>query len=315
MGFGNKKLNTFRQFNKTFPINEGGNKINKEYKFSESNFTEYISFAFRLKNFFIKEFPLYYFRILLLKQNEKNIIYPLDSNIGTFCNPKEEVDEFFCYGLLKNYYNEFSLKYYISTSKQKDKLTYNYFELENEEIKGYNFSDITSNLTSIEKLSNYTTLVKFKFENTKIANILSTLSNIKKNIYPQIYSTQMYYFNENKNFSFYLNQSLILNLNYILGQGTIICPRYTLSANVNFKGKPFLIPIKQGESILSFSLDETKEIKERQKLIFYAKFQQNNNIKEITQGETLREIVNANKFPLYYYIKNEDKKINHMNVH
>jgi len=310
MGFGEKKLNTFRKFNNTININNGENKIIKTIYLNESNANDYISFAFRLQNFFKKEFSFYYFRILILKKNENNIIYPLDSNIANFCEPKKEENDYFCYCLLKNYYNEFSLNYSISASNEKDKLTYNYFELINGYIKGYNLSNVTTSF--IIKYNNYTSLAKFKFENVKIANILSTLSNNKQEIYPQIYSTQMFNFREYKKFIFNLNYNFTLILNYILGQGEIICPKFNLTPNVNFKGKPFLINLNNGENNLEFKINEDEEFKE---LVFYTKFQQNNEIKEITQGETLREFVNGLRFPIYYYIKNRENEINHMNIH
>ena len=309
-GFGNKKLNTFRELNNIQKINNGEIKIIKEINLSNSNVSDYISFAFRLQNFFKKEFSLYYFRILL-KNGENKTIYPLDSNTGNICEPKmEDGNYYFCYCLLKNYYNEFSLNYYISHSNHKNKLTYSYYELINGDIKGYNLTNITS--ASIKKYNNYTSLVKFRFGNKKIVNILSTLSNEKQIIYPQIYSTQMYYFKENKEMIFNLNQNFTLILNHILGQGIIKILNYTLNPNANFKGKPFLIPINKNGSNLNFYLNETKEPR---KLIFYTKFQQNNKIKELTQGETLREFVNASRFPIYYYIRNVDNTINHMNIH
>ena len=303
MGFGKKQLTTLRKLTNTKKINEGENKIYKEITLDDSIDSEYISFAFRIKNFFTKDFSLYYFRILHLKKDENNIIYPLDSNLGNFCTPKKEGNDYFCYCLLKNYYNEFSLNYSISTSNKKGKLTYNYFELINGEIKGYNFTNITS--ASIEKYSNYLSLAKFKFEDNKISDILSVLSNKKQRIYPQIYSKQMYYFQEVKEFIFNLNHSFRLILNHILGQAIITDFKSILNVNSNFKGKPFIITINEGKGSLSFFPKE---------LIFYIKLQQSNNIKELTHRETLREIVNANKFPIYYYIKNRENKINRMNV-
>jgi len=316
MGTGIRKLNTFRELDSVKKINDGKNKVILEIPSSEFNDTDYMSFAFRIKNFFKKEFSLYYFRVLLLKEDEDNIIYPLDSNIGNFCTPKKDSksdeNNYFCYCLLKNYYNDFSLNYSISTSNQKDKLAYNYFELINGDIKGYNSIEINKSLFSIEKYNNYESLIKFNFENTKIVNILTTLPNKKKDIYPQIFSTQMFYFKENKNMTFDITNKFTLILNYILGQGKIDCPKFSLTANINFKGKPFLINLNRENNTLKFFFNKAKETEE---LIFYTKFQQNNEIKEITQGEALREFVNAKKFPIYYFIKNEENTINHMNIH
>ena len=122
----------------------------------------------------------------------------------------------------------------------------------------------------------------------------------------------MYYFRKNKTMIFNLNQSFTLILNHILGQGTIQTQNFILNPNANFKGKPFLIPINRNGSTLHFYINKKKESKE---LIFYTKFQQNYIIKELTQGEALREIINVKRFPIYYYIKNGENKINHMNIH
>ena len=147
----------------------------------------------------------------------------------------------------------------------------------------------------VKKYSNYISIAKFKFENTKYANILSTLSNKKKKIYPQIYSNQMYYFRENKQFIVNLKHKFTLIINYIFGQGRIECSKYIYRANQNFKGKPFLIPFNEDNNILNFTFTEAKGSNE---LIFYTRFEQYSDIKEIIHGEELREFVDANKFPI-----------------
>ena len=125
------------------------------------------------KNFYFKEmFSIYYFRILLLKKGGNNIIYPLDSNIGDFCYPKQEKDKFYCYFLLKNYYNDFSLNYSISTSNNNDKIIYNYYKVVNGEILGKKVNKFVSQSNYYDNAS----LVKFMFENERVVNILSTLS-------------------------------------------------------------------------------------------------------------------------------------------
>ena len=48
-----------------------------------------ISLAFRPKNFFNQIYSFYYIRILL-KEKNKSIIYPLDSNIGNICIPEND---------------------------------------------------------------------------------------------------------------------------------------------------------------------------------------------------------------------------------
>ena len=140
------------------------------------NKSDSISLAFRSRNYFKRIFSFYHFRIFLLRKGENNIIYPLDSNIGNFCAPQKDGNEYYCSCLLKNNYNEFYLNYSISISNKIDKLNLNYFKVVNGEIKCENLIKYASQ----EKYDNNFSLVKFKFLDDKIVNILSTLSNKKK---------------------------------------------------------------------------------------------------------------------------------------
>ena len=45
-----------------------------------------ISLAFRSRNFFENFFSFYDFRILILKENDPYLIYPLDTNIENICS-------------------------------------------------------------------------------------------------------------------------------------------------------------------------------------------------------------------------------------
>jgi len=305
IGNGKRKLNTLKILNNTHNLNLTENQMIRQYNINELKelkIYNYISLTFRKKFYFKKIFPIYYFRILLLKKGENNIIYPLDSNIGNFCSPKKEKDKYYCYFLLKNYYNEFSLNYSISTSNNNDKLTYNYFKVINGKIIGKKVNKYISDINNINNAS----LVKFIFENEKIVNILSTLSIKKHIIYPQIYSLQMYDLRNNTIFSFKINQDLLLTLNYIWGKGIINLSDLKFNENSNFKGKPFFFFLNDTEKNFSFVCDE---------LIIYSRFEEINKIKKITQGETFREVVQAIRFPIYYYIKNEEKEINNLKVH
>ena len=305
IGYGKRKLNTLRKLNNTHNLNLTENKMIRQYSKNELNelkIYNYISFTFRIKYYFTNQFSIYYFRILLLKKGENNIIYPLDSNIGNFCSPKREKDQYYCYFLLKNYYNDFSLNYYISTSNN-DKLTYNYFKVINGEIIGKNVEKYVSQ----KKYDNdNASLFKFIFENEKIVNILSTLFIKKQIIYPQIYSLQMFHLRDNKILSFNMNQNLLLILNYISGKGIISFSDLLFYQNVNFKGKPIFFFMNETSQNLSFSGDE---------LNIFSKFEEINKIRKITQGETLKEFVRAIKLPIYYYIKNEEEEINNLKIY
>ena len=175
IGYGKRKLNTLRKLNNTHNLNLTENKMIRQYNKNELNELQIdncISFAFRKKFYFKEMFSIYYFRILLLKKGGNNIIYPLDSNIGDFCYPKQEKDKFYCYFLLKNYYNDFSLNYSISTSNNNDKIIYNYYKVVKGEILGKKVNKFVSQSNYYDNAS----LVKFMFENERVVNILSTLS-------------------------------------------------------------------------------------------------------------------------------------------
>ena len=308
IGSGKRKLNTFRNLNNSQIINLTENKVVIEYnktQLNELDITDSISFAFRSKNYFSTIFSFYYFRILLLKKDEKYILYPLDSSIGNFCSPKkDESDTFACYCFLKNDYNKFSLNYSISTSNKKDRLTYNYLKLIDGKIIGNNSDKYISQTI----YDNNASMVKFIFENEKIASILSTLPNNNKKIYPQIYSKQIYDLsNKNNIFIFDLKRNYSLTLNYIRGQGEIKYSENSLYANENFKGKPFCFNLSESMKNISFKYDN--------ELTFYTKIEEINKLKKITQDETLRELIDAKNLPIYYYIKNGEKEINEMNIH
>ena len=304
IGNGKRKLNTLKILNNTHNLNLTENQMIRQYNINELKeltIYNYISLTFRKKFYFKKIFPIYYFRILLLKKGENNIIYPLDSNIGNFCAPKKEENKYYCYCLLKNNYNDFSLNYSISTSNNNDKLTYNYFKIINGEIIG----EKVDKYISQENYGN-ASLVKFIFGNEKIVNILSLLSISKEIIFPQIYTLQMYNFRNNKAFSFKIRQKLLLTLNYISGKGLIKFNHLKFYENSNYKGKPIFFFINETTKNMTFDAQE---------LIFYTKFEEINKIKKITQGETLRDIVRSSRLPIYYYIKNEEEEINNLKVH
>jgi len=305
IGFGKRKLNTLRKLNNEYNLNLTENQMIIQYyknKLNELQIYNYICFTFRKKFYFKKALSIYYFRIMFLKKGENNIIYHLDSNIGNFCSPKKEKDKYYCYFLLKNYYNEFSLNYSISTSNNNDKLTYNYYKVINGEILGKKVNKYISQ-------SNYgdNALVKFMFENEEIANVLSTLTIKKEIIYPQIYSLQMYNLINNKTFFFNINQNLLLILNYINGKGVINSPNFTFYENENFRGNPFFLYFNDQTENLSFVCNNELNI--------YSKFEEINKIKEIIQGEALRDFIRTKKLPIYYYIKNGEEEINNLKVH
>ena len=104
IGEGKKKLITFKNTENNL------NLANKEMiitfdKNSQKDFIgKEISLAFRAKNFFEDTFSFYHFRILILKENDTNLIYPLDTNIENICLPekdKNKENSYYCYVFIK----------------------------------------------------------------------------------------------------------------------------------------------------------------------------------------------------------------------
>ena len=90
---------------------------------------------------------------------------------------------------MKNNYKELSLKNYITTSNQIDKLILDYTKIINETTK---FLDRNLLVIECNETVPYVEFI-FKFTNSKIINILSTFYKDKSEINPHIYSYEMFY--------------------------------------------------------------------------------------------------------------------------
>ena len=317
IGNGKKIKNTFRILDNTKNLNITENKmilICNETILKELNINDSISFAFRSKNFFNKIFSFYNIRILL-KEKNKNIIYPIDSNIGNICIPEKDKNEkgYFCICRLKNNYKELSLDNYITTSNQNEKLIFDYTKITNETTKYIEESLIKIKCNETVPYIEYI----FKFKNSKIVNILSTFYKNKSSFNPQIYSLEMFYLKQNVDFYYNLKHNFSSFLSYIYGNGELKYYKYTFPVNINFQRKPFLFSLNEANKNISILLYETiKNISsqaEEKGLFLFTKLKyiiRMNEIKEINQGETVREIVKVRNLPIYYYLKCEDKNEN-----
>ena len=105
IGGGKKRLNTFRKLDYIWNLNITENKkiwIYNETLLKEISINDSISFAFRPKNFFNQVYSFYYIRILL-KEKNKNRIYPIVPNIGNICIPEKDNEKgYFCKCRLNN---------------------------------------------------------------------------------------------------------------------------------------------------------------------------------------------------------------------
>ena len=308
IGEGKKKLITFKNTENNL------NLANKEMiitfdKNSQKDFIgKEISLAFRAKNFFEDTFSFYHFRILILKENDTNLIYPLDSNIGNICLPEKDenkIDSYYCYALLSNNYNEFNLRFSVSTSNLKDNynisLYRNYSKEENISYKYY-ISEV--------KNENYSKLIlfKFEFEDNLPKTILSMFDNNKDITSQKFYSSQVYILSNssNKQFNFNFNfnyGNCLLIFKYISGSGNILFGEYRkIDVNSNYFGKPITIPISEVKNI-NFKTEES--------FIYHLELKYirpKSNIKELIIDESRNELLFDTQFPIYYYIKYDNKE-------
>ena len=315
IGEGEEKINTLRTIDNIKNLNISENKmiiICNSTILKELDIKDSISFAFRSKNFFEDTFSFYYIRILI-KEKNKNIIYPIDSNIGNICIPEKSTEEeaYFCLCHLKNNYKELSIENYITTSNQID------FILESKENNGVTTNFKENNFYEI-KFNETAPYVEYKFifYNNKIVNILSTFYKDISEINPQIYSSEMFYLKKDFYFKFYLNQKFSIILNYIYGKGEIKYEHFTFPINMNFQGKPLLLHLNKSIRNIRFSHYNASFQNENEGLFFFAKLNyllQTDEVREINQGETVSELVKVKNLPIYYYLKCEDNSEN-MNI-
>ena len=295
--------------------------------FEKENLTEiniknnYISLAFRPKDYFLNILSYYFFKILYQNETtDDNLIFNLDPNIGNICLPekskKNENNTFYyCYFMLQNKYNEFSLKYSVSTSyENKDIIIYYMKYIKNKDnpeiFSSYNFVNM-NDYNDFENIKFI--LFKFEFYDNKTKTILLNFYNEKnETIYPQIYSSQIYpSFNINKNFTFSFDKEYSLIFSWINGSGLLDLlnarnPSQLRPAR-NFRGYSIGIPLN---NIPKISLTGYSYF------IYYLKLNyigQNNGVDEVIYGESMNEIITSKQFPIFYYIKNNIKDSMYIN--
>ena len=148
-------------------------------------------------------------------------------------------------------------------------------------------------------------ILKFEFEKEEIKNIISDKI---EDIYPQIYSTQIYYIdNSNKTYYFKLKNDYIGNYQYISGDSEI---NENNLSSIGFKGKLTIFPV-YNEYNMTFSTNASE-------FIYYIQLinnMLNKGIEELKQGKPIIQMTKNPIFPLYYYkIKNENYANININV-
>ena len=310
-----KKINTINPKKSTKQIDIDNNKAVFSINTTELNLTgKYISFALRPKSYYNNIFSFYYFRALYFKEKETKY-YPIDSYLGNLCKPEfnNDTNYYYCNFILRNDYNESNTKFAISSINQYEHpkiYISKIFSNKNISNVEYEFRYINNNKS--ENISYY--IFQFEFTNDEIKNIISTYEDKVESIYPQIYSSQMFYISGINQTSYFKNLKYHYYLTYQYLYGTsgnisflnIPKPYY---ANRNYIGIPVTIPIdNEYYEIVSRPMDALNDLIYYNQLFYNNK---SNGIEEIKIGEPKNQIINECYFPIYFYLNlNRNRDIN-----
>ena len=306
---GRKHINTINPVKSTIKLNLSNNKGVYPLNIAELNLTnKTLSFALRPKNYYSNIFSFYYFRVILLKEN-KELYYPINSYLGNLCIPKYNNKKYYCNFILKNNYNESDFKFAISSTNHNE-----YFNIYASKVykDGSLYDDnkefiyINNNIT--EDIDYY--IFKFEFSNNEIKTIIISFWDTVEKIYPQIYSTQMFYihnFTRINEFQIKNKYSLIYQyMNGSFGRVKFSNINEDINATRNYRGRPLAILIDDNINVSNNTANSP--------FIYYYQLIYNNkdgNIEEVKLGEPRSQIINRKQFPLYFYLKlKEDKDVN-----
>ena len=203
---------------------------------------------------------------------------------------------------MKFNYNESNLKFAISSTNQNE-----YFKIYvtkiymNKSLPPEEKEFIYVN-NKIEHIDYY--IFQFEFSNGEKKSIISTFEDKIEYVYPQIYSAQMFYFNNyNKTTYFDVIYDYDLIYQYLYGKSA----QFTFSniseipfeVNNNFRGRPFVIPITV------FSDNLTSSTKNDDYIYYYHLIYNNQKkgFEALILGEPKSKIIYEGSFPFYFYLK------------
>ena len=314
-GEGRVKINTMKNLSNTYSLNIMNPQEVLTLNINELNFREKtISFAFRSKDYHEDIFSFYYFRVLYTKKDEK-LYFPIDSYIGNLCKPKIDytTNLYYCYLMLKNNFNGLSTKFAITSATQNEyfKIYSTKYPIEEDSEKTIEFLFLNTELNKTIDLY----LFKFEFPNNEIKNIKSSFSDKIEELYPQIYTIQMFYItNSTKINYFHLVNNYTLKYQYVNGNGgevnLSLLNFETFKSSRNFKGKPLKFPLDSDKNNVTCS-----SVKEN--YIYFLELEynmRNKGVEEIKSGETISNFIKGGYFPLYYYLKIKNKNYINVNI-
>ena len=319
MGEGRLRLNTAKQIGNTkkLMIDSEQNVLSYNVK-SEGLAGKIISFAFRPIDYFDDIFSYYYFRVLYSKENE-TIYYPMDSNLGNLCIPERNKDNdndknYYCYFIFYNYYNELSRGLSISSTIFNEYYRINYIKVFNnnnieENSNKFLYIDTDSN----EDINYY--IFKFQFRNGGKKNIISSVIDYVTDLYPQIYSYQMYFTKSYKTNHFNMISNYTFYHQYIDGYAGTVYINFLKYENFastrNFRGKPLSVTISSETDTIKCATNNNLD----NYFAYFINLQyniKNKVVEEIKSGEVYSQFIIGRYFPLYYYLKVKDK--NYINI-
>ena len=305
IGEGKRKLNTFKKSTEKLVMINNKNLVKIYNKTDLQNlkyYNNYISFSFRSKDFFTDTFSFYYFRVIQIKDNE-SLIYPLDSNAGDICLPEldQKLNKYFCYFSLRNDYKEFSLGYSVSYPNQNENYNITAYKYKND---GTTIVNSSTNHFEDNSMDYNFIIFKVEFNDNDNEYFLSTFIDADEDINPQVYMNQLFYIkNAIKYVEFNLKYTFTLILKWVNGFGNVKLDEDEdvtfplLSANFNFKGKPFCFPLSDIKTIKIYTGSDFTFITKLDYIM------NNNEIREIFSDESIYEIFIKKNLPIYYYMK------------
>ena len=318
-GEGRKKIHNAKIPGKTGILNIISNKNVLSLNITKLNYKGKISFSFRSKDSYTDVYSFYYFRVLYTRKKEE-LIFPIDSQFGNLCIPRKDEnnnkdkDKYYCNLIARNNYNGFAANFSISSSVPNQLFLIHVKEVDKNgsiynQTKPFLFMH---NITNIN-VDHY--IFKFEFYNNEIKDIMACLSDSVIEIYPQIYSYQMFYLsNTSKLNKFNLTENYTLNYMYIHGKGGYFDVSFLnyahFFASRNFKGRLIAFPIGNEPKTINFTSNYYNPLHIFCFQIIYN--MKNKGIEEITSEGTLSQFVKGGRFPLYYYLKIKDA--NYANV-
>ena len=227
---------------------------------------------------------------------------------------------------MTNNYNEFKLTFSLFSNNAK--IVYNYFNSNKSQI--LDIQDDSMNKLIVDELNNINNTnrrqnaiysnndnnLNFILIGILLSGRRMTIQNTfyerKEEIYPQVYSPQIFKIEANTriNYTFLCNMNFNLIANWVHGEGEVENFGYVnLEMDVNYMGRPYSILISEIKDIIIF--------KKPKDFVLYLGLKYNakkNIILEEIRDYQISNIIQNKTFPFYYYIRNNLEENDSMDI-